>query len=65
MLVALTRFNLKMKEQIARSDALYSILTQYHVEYQKMCKTNPSQNQINDFLKRRQDAISQFLENKV
>lgn len=29
MLIALTRFNLRIKEQIERSDALYSILTQY------------------------------------
>jgi len=62
MLVALTRFNLRMKEQIERSDALYRILTQYYKEYQALCKTNPTQKQIDDFLKRRQDAISPYLE---
>jgi hypothetical protein len=62
MIVALTRFNLKMKEQVARSDALYSILTQYYKEYQTLCKTNPTKKQVDDFLKRRQEAISPYLE---
>ena len=62
MLVALTRFNLKMKEQVERSDAFYSILTQYYKEYQALCKNNPSQKQLEDFLKRRQEAISPYLE---
>jgi len=62
MLIALTRFNLKMKEQVARSDALYSILTEYYKEYHTLSKTNPTQKQIDDFLKRRQEAISPYLE---
>lgn len=62
MLIALTRFNLKMKEQIERSDALYSILSKYYKEYQELCKTKPTKKQLDDFLKRRQEAISPFLE---
>ena len=62
MLLALTRFNLKMKEQVERSDALYNILTQYYKEYQTLCKNNPTKKQLDDFLKRRQEAISPYLE---
>jgi hypothetical protein len=51
-----------MKEQVERSDALYNILTQYYKEYQTLCKNNPTKKQLDDFLKRRQEAISPYLE---
>ncbi len=63
MLVALSRFHIKMKKQVERSDALYRILTQYYNEYMTLCKNNPTKKQINEFLKRRQDAIFNFIEN--
>jgi hypothetical protein len=63
MLGTLTRFHIKMKEQLERSDELYKILTQYYKEYQELCKSNPTKKQLDDFLKRRQEAISPFLEN--
>jgi hypothetical protein len=51
----------KLKDAIKRSALLFDVIQKYYEEYSVLCQSYHSNDEIESFLRRRQQAIAAFL----